>query len=228
MKLKFVRQIIASLLGLFATGLVTHGQSGSLAGRQYVGFWEISPALMLAPGVGANVTIDPLPPGGTLEGDCVFYGGLLSGGLYINTAHKLQLTAGVLYATNSIDGAYALWGADIEQHIRIIPILVEYNYNYKLNEKLTLRAGPVLGVSLINLKYSSINESVSNDGKNAAAISYGIGIGLNLELKENIHLDFGYKYLGTAAADFEYGQGYKAELDSIGGHLFTAAFQLRF
>lgn len=209
-------------------GLFAHGQTGSLAGRNCIGFWEISPAVMFAPGVKAKATL----PGefeGTkqLKGDGIFYGGLLSGGVYVNTRHKLQFTAGVVYATNTIDDAYDMFGKDVEQHIRIVPLLVEYHCNFELTEKLTLRAGPVLGVSLVNLKYSEI-DAIDDKGKTSAAISYGGSIGLDLELKENIHLDFGYKYLGTAGTDFEYGQGNKAELDSLGGHLFTAGIQLRF
>jgi hypothetical protein len=225
MKLRFTKQSLTLLLGLFATGLFAHGQANALAGRNYIGFWEISPAAMFAPGVKARVTTDEFS--GEPKGDCIFYGGLLSGGMYINNRHKLQFTAGVAYATNTIDDIFETAGADIEQHIRVIPLLVEYHYNFKLNERLALRAGPVLGVSLVNLKYSEIS-AIDDKGKTSAAVSYGASIGLDLELKENIHLDFGYKYLGTAGTDFEYGQGNKARLDSLGGHLFTAGIQLRF
>ncbi|MDR0352294.1 MAG: hypothetical protein LBI02_02695, partial [Opitutaceae bacterium] len=215
------------LLGLFVTGLFAHGQTGSLAGRKYIGFWEISPAMMFAPSMKSKANFSEFG-GGTeqLKGDGIFYGGLLSGGVYMDARHKFQFTAGVVYATNTIDDSYPKYGVDIEQHTRVIPLLVEYHYNYELNERLALRAGPVLGVSLVNLKYSETD--IDDKGKTAAAISYGVSLGLNLALKENLHLDFGYKYIGTASTDFEYGLGEKAELDSLGGHLITAALQLRF
>ena len=122
---------------------------------------------------------------------------------------------------------------NIEQRIQIIPVLGEYHYVFDLNERISLRGGALLGVSAINLIYTNTGLDPLPDEKKRFefAVSYGASVGMNVRLTGDIHLDFGYKYIATGKTSFRPHNnttGVEYKMDSLGGHLFSAALQLRF
>jgi opacity protein-like surface antigen len=223
MKFKTSRQILGVVFGLLAASLLAQGQSDPFAGRSTIGFWEVGPGIMLAPGLKAKSNVR------TFKGDSTFFGGTFSGGALINGRHKLQLTTGYLYAADDVRAADLPLG-EYEQRIQIIPLLGEYHYTFDLSEKVSLRAGALLGVSAINLIFTNTDlDPMPGDKKDfQAAVTYGVSVGLNVKLADKLHLDFGYKYIGTGKTSFISNGSAEYKLDSIGGHMVSAALQMRF
>ncbi|WP_334319304.1 outer membrane beta-barrel protein [Termitidicoccus mucosus] len=224
MKLNTFSRILGVAIGMLMTNLLVQGQTGSLAGRDVIGFWEVGPGIMLSSGLKVKQS-----GGRVIEGDSTFIGGTFSGGALLKGHHKLQLTAGYFYAADDVR-ASDLPSGEIEQRINFIPVVAEYHYRFAFSETVALRAGALFGVSAISLTYTNTDlDSFPGKKHYEAAVTYGGSVGMDVRLTDNLHLDFGYKYVGTGKTSFRpKGGGSEYRMDSIGGHLLSAALQMRF
>ena len=75
MKSKLARQILCIVSGLFVTSLLVQGQTDRFADRTTIGFWEVGPGVMLAPGI--EVRQNGIG-GRIIKGDAAFIGGTSS------------------------------------------------------------------------------------------------------------------------------------------------------
>ena len=80
----------------------------------------------------------------------------------------------------------------------LVPVLLNYNYHFKVSECATIYAGLSTGVTVVH-QSGTIGFSGPSASFTGAALTYGGGIGVDFKISDSVGVDIGYRHAEMAS-----------------------------
>lgn len=177
-----------------------------------------------------NITVSGVDLGESNRGSVDFFGAELSGGAYFGESsigmHQVELTTGLLGGSKAVD----IIGNDTEFTYLAAPIVVGYNYNFKLGARTFFYVGPRAGAMILSQKVK-VNSSGAESSDAAATYVVGAGVGFKHFFNDTIGIEIGYDYqkLGKPKFEHEFPSGSAtSQLNNPDLHLVHVGCTFRF
>lgn len=147
-------------------------------------------------------------------GTAQLFGGEINGGATFGETdlgfHQVDFSTGILGGSQR----FSIFATEFKNTYRVIPLVLSYNYNFKVCQDTVVYVGPRVGALIMKQDVELVNFPANSSHDTQMTYVAGINVGVKYQITHNFGLDVGYAYEYVGAVDFQQNYPGLAQVES--------------